>query len=99
MRLASAILLGLVLALFSLWFFFLRAPGPRDVCDHIIEVTLTEAEQKGIARETQADIIERMRSECIQHKLDKIQLRGRLKYAEYAKCVLAGSSLSGIESC
>lgn len=99
MRLASAIMLTLVVALFTLWFLFVRAPGPQDVCDHIIDVTLVEAQQKGIAQETQADIIERMRSECVQHKLDKIQLRGRLEYAEYAKCVMAGETLAEIESC
>lgn len=99
MKIASAIVLGIVLAVFSLWFFFVRAPAPPQVCDHILDVTLREAGQQGMAPETQADIVERMREQCIQHKLDKIQLRGRIKYAGYAKCVMSSETLADIAGC
>jgi hypothetical protein len=99
MKLASAIILGIVVAIFGFWLLFVRAPGPQQVCTHIMDVTLHEAGEQAMAQETQADIVERMQQQCIQHKLDKIQLRGRLKYAEYAKCVMAAQTLAEIERC
>ena len=99
MKIASGIVLVLVLLVFGFWLFFVRAPAPPAVCEHIIEVTLREAGQQGVAMETQADIVERLREECIKHKIDKIQLRGRLKYADYAKCVVSQDTLGGIEHC
>jgi hypothetical protein len=99
MKLASGIVLAIVLLVTGFWLFFVRAPAPPLVCDHIIEVTLREAGQQGVSMETQADIVERLREQCIKHKIDKIQLRGRLKYADYAKCVVSKDTLGEIEHC
>lgn len=99
MKIASGIVLAVVVALFGFWLFFVRAPGPAEVCDHILDVTLRDAGQQGLAMETQADIVERLREQCITHKLDKIQLRGRLAYADYAKCVMSKETLGEIERC
>lgn len=99
MRIASAVVLGLTLLLFVLWFAFIRAPGPVDVCNHIVEVTLREAGDQALEGDTEARLIESTREQCIQHKLDKIQLRGRIKYAEHAKCVMAARTLSEIGRC
>ena len=99
MRIASAVVLGLTLLLFVGWWAFIRAPGPVVVCDHIVEVTLREAGEHALQGETEARLVESTREQCIQHKLDKLQLRGRIKYAEHAKCVMAAQSLSEIGRC
>jgi hypothetical protein len=99
MKIASSIVLGIIVAVVGFWAFFVRAPAPPRVCDHIIDITLREAGQQGLAMETQAQLVEQLRERCIKHKIDKIELRGRLKYAEYAKCVLAAEELAEIERC
>lgn len=99
LKIASLSVLVFVGALFTLWWAFVRAPGPAEVCDHIIDVTIAEAEQSNMSREAEADVIERTRDECISHKRDKIQLRGRIKYAEYAKCVMEATTLEAVYEC
>jgi hypothetical protein len=99
MRIASAVVLGLTLLLFVVWWAFIRAPGPVDVCNHIVEVTLREAGDHALQDETEARLVESTREQCIEHKLDKIQLRGRIKYAEHAKCVMAAQTLGEIGRC
>ncbi len=99
MKIASAIVLGLVLLLFVGWWAFIRAPGPVEVCDHIVEVTLREAGQAALDLDTEAQLVEATRQQCIEHKLDKVQLRGRIKYAEHAKCVMAAQTLHDIGRC
>ena len=99
MRIASFVVLGLTLLLFVLWWAFIRAPGPVEVCNHIVDVTLREAGGQAMEVETEARLVESTREQCIQHKLDKIQLRGRIKYAEYAKCVMRAQTLGEIGRC
>lgn len=99
MRIASAVVLGLTVLLFTVWWLFIRAPGPAVVCQHIVEVTLREAGDQALAGDTEARLVESTREQCISHKLDKIQLRGRIKYAEHAKCVMAAQTLSEIGRC
>jgi hypothetical protein len=99
MRIASGIVLGLTLLLFAAWWAFIRAPGPLEVCEHILAVTLREAGDQALSDESQARLVESTREQCIEHKRDKILLRGRIKYAEYAKCVVAAQTLSEIGHC
>ena len=99
MRIASAVVLGLTLLVFVGWWLFIRAPGPVEVCEHIVEVTLREAGDQALRMETEAQLIEATREQCIEHKLDKIQLRGRIKYAEHAKCVMAAETLLELGHC
>jgi len=99
MKIASAIVLGLTLLLFIGWWAFVRAPGPVEVCDHIVDVTLREAGSRGLGMETEAQLVEATREQCIQHKLDKLQLRGRIKYAQHAKCVMEAQTLGEIGRC
>jgi hypothetical protein len=99
MRLASAIVLGLTLVSFAGWWLFVRAPGPVEVCNHIVEVTLREAGHQALDMETEARLVEATREQCIAHKRDKLLLRGRIKYAEHAKCVRAAHTLSEIGRC
>jgi hypothetical protein len=98
-KIASWVTLGLVAIVFGLWWAYVRAPSPAAVCDHIIEMTVAEARATGMSMESEAAIIEKTRQECIAHKLDKIKLRGRIKYARYAKCVVAHRTLDEIYGC
>jgi len=98
-RVASAVVLGLVLVLFAFWWGFLRAPGPTEVCDHIMAVTLREAGDQAMSDESLTRLVESTHMTCIEHKRDKIQLRGRIKYAEYAKCVVRSETLAEIGRC
>lgn len=91
--------LGAVAILFGAWWSFVRAPAPAEVCDHIIDVTVSEARDSGMSVEAEASLIEGLRARCIAHKRDKIQLRGRIKYARYAKCVLSQETVASIDRC
>ncbi|MCH9679986.1 MAG: hypothetical protein K0V04_01025 [Deltaproteobacteria bacterium] len=99
MRIASFVVLGLTIALFALWWGFMRAPGPVEVCEHIVQVTVREAGEHAMSPESLQRLVEDTRTKCIEHKLDKIQLRGRIKYAAYAKCVIGSQTLSDIGRC
>jgi len=99
MRIASFIVLGLTLLLFVGWWAFVRAPGPVEVCDHIMAVTLREAGDEALSDQSRARLVESTREQCIEHKRDKIQLRGRIKYAQYAKCVMAAETLGELGRC
>ena len=98
-RIASVSVLSVTVLLFALWWGFLRAPSPTELCDHILDVTLREASDQSMSVESQARLVETTREQCIEHKNDKLQLRGRIKYAEYAKCVMAADDLIAIGRC
>lgn len=98
-RTAYAFFLGLVVVLFAAWFAFVRAPGPVEVCEHIVEITLREAGDQALSDDTLSRLVETTREQCIEHKRDKLQLRGRIKYAAYAKCVMEAQTLSEIGRC
>jgi hypothetical protein len=70
-----------------------------ELCDHIVKVTLREAGDQALRGDTEARLVESTREQCIEHKLDKLQLRGRIKYAAHAKCVMAARTLSEIGRC
>lgn len=99
MKIALWSVTAVLVVLGALWLIYVQAPPPAEVCDHIIEVTMQESSQQGMSPDSQAAVLGGIRESCIEHKLDKIQLRGRIKYATYAKCVMASDSLSTIEKC
>jgi len=99
MKWVGLALLALTSTLFLGWWLFVRAPSPFELCDHLVDVTLAESKAAGISIEAEAALVDGLRERCIQHKMDKIQLRGRIKYARYAKCVLAGTSVAAIDAC
>ncbi|MCA9652996.1 MAG: hypothetical protein H6712_18685 [Myxococcales bacterium] len=98
-RIASISVLAVTVVLFSLWWAFLRAPGPAEICEHIIQVTLREAANTQMSPQSQERLVETTREQCIQHKQDKLLLRGRIKYAQYAKCVMEAEDLIEIGRC
>lgn len=91
--------LSAVALLFGLWFAFVRAPGPQDVCRHIIDVTMRESSAQSIGVEAQDATLAALEAKCVQHKLDKVQLRGRVVWAKYARCVLGSDDLDTISMC
>lgn len=97
-RLGQAVFL-FVATLVVLWAIFVRAPGPADVCEHIVDVTMRDAQAASMNPQSEAALMAGLQERCVKHKLDKMQLRGRVKYAEYAKCVMAASTLAEVESC
>jgi hypothetical protein len=100
--LRRALMAGSVAALgllFGLWFAFVRAPGPQDVCRHIIEVTMRESADQGVGGDGQDAVISQLQDRCVQQKVDKVQLRGRVVWAKYAKCVMAANDLDAIWRC
>ena len=99
MKRASIVVLVIVAVLFAAWWGFVRAPAPEAVCAHIAEVTKREVEAGGVSLESEAAVIEGIERGCVQHKRDKIQLRGRLAYADYAKCVMGSETLAAIGKC
>lgn len=101
-RFARAFSIGMLLAvllLFGLWWAFVRAEPPQTVCRHIVDVTMREAGESSLSPESQDRMVSAIEERCVKHKLDKIQLRGRLDYARYTKCVMGSDRLSDIERC
>ncbi len=92
-------MLAAVGLVFGLWWTFVRAPGPETVCRHIVDITMTEAGDSQLSPASQEAIVRSLEERCIQHKLDIIQLRGRVVYSKYAKCVLGSTQLADIERC
>lgn len=99
MRIASAVVLAVLVALFGFWWGWVRAPGPEAVCDHIVAVTKREAEDRSLEQHSEAALVDQMTERCITHKLDKLRLRGRLQWAQYARCVVASPDLGAIGKC
>ncbi|MBV1860109.1 MAG: hypothetical protein KUG77_16975 [Nannocystaceae bacterium] len=97
-RVGQAIFL-FVATLVVLWAIFVRAPGPETVCEHIVTVTIEEAQAASMNPQSEAALMSGLQERCVTHKLDKMKLRGRVKYAEYAKCVTAATTLAQIETC
>ena len=98
-KIASGVVFGVVLVLFIAWWAFIRAPGPVEVCEHVIQVTLREAGEEALGDDSLSRLVESTREQCIEHKRDKILLRGRIKYAEHAKCVMSAQTLGEIGRC
>ena len=99
MKIALAGFLLVVVALVAAWYTFVSAPAPEQVCRHIMAITLAEADEQAMAADTRNALLERLELQCIQHKKDKIALRGRIAYARYARCVVDAKTLRAIEDC
>ncbi len=96
-KIASIVLSLLALGVFVFWWIWVRAPSPAQICQHKIELVLAEVPQD--QREGAEALIDRLELRCIESAEKKIQLRGKLVYAEYARCVAKATSLSEAEQC
>jgi hypothetical protein len=88
-RIASAIVLAVVATLFAFWWGWVRAPAPRAVCEHIVGLMAKESAERTIDEKTRALLMEATSEQCVSRAQDKLQLRGRLGYARWAKCMAA----------
>jgi hypothetical protein len=98
-RVLSLSMLGMTALVFALWWSYVRAPVPERVCERIVGVSLQDASDRGLSVDSRAKMAEMIGKRCQKLELDRIQLRGRLVYAEHAKCVMAASSLAEINRC
>lgn len=99
MRIASIAVLAIVVLLFAAWWLFIRAPGPTQLCEHVVEVTMTDTAERGLAPQTRARLVAATQAQCEQRAHDKLKLRGRIKYATWAKCMLAAEDVAGLGGC
>lgn len=80
-----------------LWFVFVQAPGPEAVCARITEMTVAEAGQGNPG--ATAALVERLEARCVEDKKRIIQFRGKIEWAEYARCVMDAEGLAQAEGC
>ncbi len=96
-KITAIVFAGIALAIFVFWLGWVRAPSPTEVCKHKIGLVLAEvpAEQ----REGADALIMQLELRCVEAAETKIQFRGKLVYAEYAKCVTRATTLGEAERC
>lgn len=86
-----------VLTLTVLWFVFVHAPGPEAICARLTKLTIEEA--GGANPETTQALVDRLEARCVEDKQRIIQYRGKIEYAEYARCVMRADGLASAEKC
>lgn len=87
----------LAIAIFVFWLIFVRAPSPAEICKHKIQLVLNEVPQE--QREGADALIAQLEMRCVEAAEKKIQFRGKLVYAEYARCVAEAETLGAAERC
>ena len=83
-----------VLTLGLLWFVFVRAPSPQTLCEHKIALVTAEADGKDAG-----PLLQSITEGCIENAQRRIKMRGKIKYANYARCVVAAQVLADAEMC
>lgn len=83
------------LCIFAFWFAYVRAPSPEEVCAHKLELVQKEVP----AGRDAGPLIASLQKSCVESAELKIQLRGKLKYANYARCVAEATDLAAAETC
>ncbi|MFO7565947.1 MAG: hypothetical protein R6X02_25110 [Enhygromyxa sp.] len=86
----------LVAATVVFWFGWVRAPSPEQICQHKIELAKAAGAEQSEGTEA---LISQLELKCVEAARNKILMRGKLVYAEYAKCVMAATSLDEAERC
>ena len=97
MRLAAVIVLVLAAIVGALWFQFVVAPPAHEVCQHKSDVLVAEA--SGAHDEAVANLLDQYRLSCRKQADKTLQLRGKIAYARWAKCVMGSKTLSEAERC
>ena len=85
----------LSLCVLTFWWTYVRAPSPDEVCRHKIELVMQEA-KAGIDASA---LVDSLQKSCVKAAKQKIQLRGKIKYANYARCVAEAATLTQAETC
>jgi hypothetical protein len=96
-KVAAALSVAIVLAIFVFWLGWVRAPSPQAICEHKVELVLATV---GPEQRDGADaLIDQLELKCVEAAERKIQMRGKIVYADYAKCVIAATTLAEAENC
>ena len=96
-KIAGAVVLGICLVIFGFWLIFVRAPPPQVICQHKIELVLNEVPpEQRVGAEA---LIAQLELRCVEAAKKKIQFRGKLVYAEFARCVAKATTLGEAERC
>lgn len=92
-----AVLVISVVGIFVFWLGWVRAPSPEQICRHKIDLVIATV---GADQTEGADaLIGQLEAKCVEAAERKIKLRGKLVYADYAKCVTAAETLADAENC
>ena len=83
------------LCILTFWFVYVRAPSPEEVCEHKIVLAKAMATPDMNMAPLEASI----RDRCVRAAKQKIQLRGKIKYANYARCVMQAQDFEAGERC
>jgi hypothetical protein len=96
-KVAVAVLVLSVVAVLVFWLGWVRAPSPEQICKHKIQLVIeTVGEDQTEGAEA---LIGQLEGKCVEAAERKILLRGKIVYADYAKCVMAATSLMDAERC
>ena len=97
MKLAAVITLVLAAVVGVLWFLFVVAPPAHEVCQHKSDILVAEA--GGAHDDAVANLLDQYRLSCRKQADKTLQLRGKVAYARWAKCVMGSKTLSEAERC
>jgi hypothetical protein len=96
-KIAWGVFLLMALATVVFWFGWVRAPSPEQICQHKIELVFgTVGEEQ---REGAEALVNQLELTCVDAANTKIRMQGKLVYAEFAKCVMAATTLDQAENC
>lgn len=84
-------------SIFAFWLIYVRAPSPTQVCAHLIALTRQDAGDT--APKAVDALVTRLEKRCVEDKTRIMQMRDKLEYAKYARCVVAATSLEDAERC
>lgn len=96
-KIGWGVLALMIVAVVVFWLGWVRAPDPATICAHKVDLVFNTvgADQ----REGAEALVGQLEITCVEAAKRKIQMRGKLVYADYAKCVMAASALSQAERC
>lgn len=97
MKIAGIVLLLLVGLLTGLWFAYVRAPAPHEVCQRKADLVL--ADTRGEHAEAASSLVDHFRLTCTRQAETLLQFRGKLAYARFARCVMAAPTFDDAERC
>lgn len=84
-------------SILAFWVIYVRAPGPEQVCAHLIALTRQDA---GDAAPRAVDaLVGRLEQRCVEDKARIMKMRDKIEYAKYARCVVAATTLETAERC
>jgi hypothetical protein len=92
-----AMVAAVLVAIVVFWFGWVRAPSPEAICQH--KVNLVFATVGEDQRDGAEALVSQLEIKCVEGARKKILMRGKLVYADYAKCVMAATTLDEYEHC